>query len=105
MFCLDLFFQFLNPDVTILISNLIGNNVFPQVLDDDFLSAGGILSRAQFHGLATYTRVQVIACQNQNGDDPNPKQENDKRADGAIKHIIAREVGDIGIESHGAQNK
>ena len=76
-----------------------------QVLDDDFTLANLVLGITQLVVSATDARIQVIACQNQDGDNPYPEHEDDECADGAVQHIVAGEVGNVGVETHRTQYK
>ena len=101
----DRLFQFLNSGIPTLIGGLISHDMLPQVIDDDLLAARLILGRAQLPGLAADARVQVVAGQNQDSNDPNPKQENDECADGAIQHVVARKVGNVRVKGYRAKNE
>ncbi len=76
-----------------------------QVFDNDLFSARIILIFTEFYLTAANTRVQIVAGQNQYGDNPNPQHEDDERTDGAVKHVVAREVGNVNIEAFRSQDK
>ena len=94
------FLQLFNFISTIRIGSLIGFDMLLQVFDDDFASANLIFSDAPLIRNPPDARIQVIASQNQDTDNPDPEHKDDKCADGAIERIITREIGDVEVKTN-----
>lgn len=84
---------------------LIALNMPLEVLNDDFAAEVFVFVGTLFVGIAADARIQVVASQNQDGNDPDPHHQDDERADGAIKHIVARKIGDINVEPDRAKDE